>query len=96
MSESQTPPAESVRVHPLLGIMIEQLATVAWSKLGLQPDPMSRKIEKDLPEAKVAIDAIAALAPLLESALDEDDRRQIQGLLRDLRINYVQHAGSEA
>ena len=41
-------------------------------------------------EAKVAIDLVAHLAQVLESQLDEDDRRRIHGLVRDLRINYVQ------
>jgi hypothetical protein len=74
-------------------VMVEQMSSVAWQKLGLQPDLMSGKIEKDIDQARVAIDVTAGLAGFLEPKLDEDDKRRIHGLVRDLKINFVQHSG---
>ena len=70
--------------------MVEQISAVSWQKLGLQHDTMTGQLAQNLPEAKVAIDATAYLVSLIEGQLDEDDRRRINGMVRDLRINYVQ------
>jgi hypothetical protein len=41
----------------------------------------------------LAIDAAAALAGVIEPQLEDDaDRRRVQNLVRDLRVNYVQKA----
>jgi hypothetical protein len=72
-----------------LAILIEQLSTLSFQKLGLQKDPVTGAIATDLVEAKVAIDVTAQLVQHLESQLDDDDKRQLHSLVRDLRINYV-------
>lgn len=71
-------------------VMVDQMAAVAWQKLGLQPDMMSGKIEKNLEEAKVAIDLTTHLASFIEPKLDEDDKREIHNIIRNLRLNYVE------
>ncbi len=81
---------EPLDVYMMLTAMLEQIASVAWQKLGLQPDIMTGKIEQDLAQAKVAIDVASEVAAHLEAKLDDEDRRQIQGMVRDLRINWVQ------
>lgn len=83
-------PSKPISIYDILAILIEQISSVSWQKLGLQPDHMTGKIEVDLVEAKVAIDVTANLVQHLESQLDEDDRRRLHSLVRDLRINYVQ------
>lgn len=85
MSTEKTP----ISVYDALAALIDQLASVAWAKLGLQPDPITGVMHKDLTEAKVAIDAVADLSQHLEPQLDDEDKRQIQNLLRDLRANFV-------
>ena len=68
------------------------MATISWQKLGLQPDMATGKLVHNIAEAKVAIDVTAYLAGIIEAELDGDDRRRVQGMVRDLRINYVQKA----
>ncbi len=84
----QSPPSVYEHVYMLL----ETMAHVSWQKLGLQPDTITGKIEANMPEAKVAVDLVAHLAGVLETQLDGDDRRRVQNLLRDLRINYLQRS----
>lgn len=86
MSEEREP----LSVYSLLAASLDQFAGVAWQKLGLQPDPFTGTIEKDVAQAKVAIDVCAQLASHLEENLDEDDRREVHNLLRNLRLNYVE------
>ena len=52
------------------------------------------RIEANLPEAKIAIDLASHISGLVESQLDADDRRQLQNVMRDLRVNYVQRVGA--
>jgi hypothetical protein len=77
-------------VYEYLALMLDQMSAVSWQKLGLQPDPMTNRIEMDLGEAKVAIDTVAYLVNSLDSSLDDEDRRRVHALIRDLRINFVQ------
>lgn len=81
-----------VDVYGVLAVTVEQMAAIAWQKMGLQPDYMTGKIEKDMAQCKVAVDATAALAALIEPSLDESDKRQLQNLVRDLRMNYLEKA----
>ncbi|MBI1756273.1 MAG: DUF1844 domain-containing protein [Fimbriimonas ginsengisoli] len=90
MDKAAGEPKEPIDVHLLAAVMAEQLAGIAWCKLGLQPDPVTGKIEKDLDQAKTAIDLVAYLATVVDPKLDEDDRRRMNGLVRDLRLNYVE------
>ncbi len=77
-----------------IAVLLDQMAGVAWQKLGLQPDMVTGKIEPDLEQARVAIDVVSFLAGKLETQLDDDDKRQVQSLVRDLKINFVQKGGA--
>ncbi len=90
MSESQGP----ISVYDVVAIMAEQMASIAWQKLGLHPDPITNTIAADLGEAKVAIDVVTYLSEQMESKLDEEDRRELHNLVRNLRLNYVEKSRS--
>jgi hypothetical protein len=83
-------PREPIDVYEVLAALIEQMASISWQKLGLQPDIMTGQIHQDLAQARTAIDATAKLSEVLESSLDDEDKRRINGLVRDLRINWVE------
>ncbi|MCB0824578.1 MAG: DUF1844 domain-containing protein [Armatimonadetes bacterium] len=89
MHEGNTP-NEPIDVHSVLAIMIEQMAEIAWQKMGLRPDMITNEIVTDYGQAKVAIDTVAYLADQLLPKLEDSDKRQIQNLVTDLRMNYVQ------
>lgn len=76
-------------VYEHLFAALDALSAVAWQKMGLRTDALSGKIVRNIDEARIAIDAVAALAALLEPALDASDRNRLQGLVRDLRLNFV-------
>jgi len=89
-SQTQDQPAAPLSVYDVLVVMTDQLAALAWQKLGLQPDPLTGKVDKNMEEAKVAIDLTSHLASFVQPRLDEEDKRQMHNLIRDLRINYVE------
>jgi hypothetical protein len=88
MEDQEKGPALDVFEHAAQSL--DLWAAIAWSKLGLSPDIMNGSIGSDLAQAKVAIDIAANFSQILENRLDADDRRRVQGLVRDLRINFVQ------
>ena len=93
MAESEhKQPDEPISVYLVLMAMVEQMASIAWQKMGLQPDAFTGKISKDIDEAKTAVDVTVGLAAFLEPKLDEEDKHRIQNLIRDLRINFISQA----
>lgn len=93
----ETPTPEStdqapIDIYSVIAMTIDQFSSLAWQKMGLQPDFMTGKIHKDLSQCKVAIEATVALTTLLEPQLEEADKRQMQNLVRDLRMNFVEHS----
>ncbi|MGZ8695447.1 MAG: hypothetical protein ACXWYS_08425, partial [Gaiellaceae bacterium] len=67
--------------------LIPTLAQVAWAKL----DPELR----DLTEARVAIDAIRALVPVLEGVASPEITRDLQQLVTNLQLAYASAADQE-
>lgn len=94
MTDTSTP-AGPIDVNEVIAIMLDNMASIAWQKLGLQPDPMTGTIAKDLGQAKMAIDAASALSELIQGVVDDADRRSLQNLIRDLRVNYVEKVKEE-
>lgn len=62
------------------------------SILNLAARRIVKEDERDLAQARVGIDAVAALVDLL----DDDAQREIMNALSQIRILYAQHAGGEA
>ena len=87
---------EPISVYEHVAQLIQAMTEVSWQKLGLHADMVTGKVEPNLAEAKVSIDITAYLVGILEPELDEADRRQIQNIVRDLRINFVQKTQEQA
>lgn len=87
------PPME-ITVQGVLRFSIEMLSTRAWVCMGLTPNPMSGKIERDLDEAKRAIDVLGALAPHAETGAEPQEKRDLRNMLADLRVNFLRQSGS--
>ncbi len=70
----------------LLGVM----AAKAWEGMGLVASMTTGKVEKDLESARLAIDAYAAVFEVLRSRLEDAPRREMETLLTNLRLNFVE------
>ncbi|MCL6640501.1 MAG: DUF1844 domain-containing protein [Candidatus Rokubacteria bacterium] len=66
------------------------LAARAWAAMGLVADPTTGKVERNLDHAQLAIDAAGALADLLRPRVGNAERREIERVLADLRLNFVE------
>jgi hypothetical protein len=94
--EGQAPTADAfprIEVPTMLQIVAAQLAEVAWQKMGLRADPFTNRVEKDIAQARLAIDALAALLGVLLPHVEGQPARDLQSLLTDLRLNFVRQSG---
>jgi hypothetical protein len=89
----QTVPLSALPASDLLTSFLSLMAMKAWEGMGLVPNPMSGKTEKNLEDARLAIDAYAAVFELLRPRVDEGERREIENALTMLRVNFVDKSG---
>jgi len=87
--------AAMLGTYGLATYAIGLLASDAWQRLGLIANPTTGKVEKDLEQARVGIDCVAALISVIdtgESKLPESLRGDLRRVLSDLRINFVEQS----
>jgi hypothetical protein len=68
-----------IKVGELLLSTVSTLASVGYGRIE----------SRDLPEAKIAIDAIAALLPVLQGQVEDGIRRDFEQALTNLRLAYA-------
>jgi len=71
--------------------LIFSLSTQAMVSMGEFPDPMTKKIVKDLSLAKQSIDLLGILEEKTRGNLDNDEEQFLKASLTDLRIRFVEH-----
>jgi hypothetical protein len=91
-AQGQAEPAEQVplRAPDLVRWCVTLLATSAWQAMGLIPDPSTHRVERNLDDARLAIDAAAALIEHLRPRLPDAEQREFETLLTNLRLNFVE------
>lgn len=66
------------------------LSTQALMHLGEIPNPLSDRVESDIPVAKQMIDIIALLREKTRGNLDQGEEKLMDDVLYDLRMRYVE------
>jgi hypothetical protein len=79
-------------VRDRLLMCIDILYQSAWISMGMVSDPSSGQIERNMEDAKIAIDSVAFLAGKLEGKLDDSTGREIKRLVSDLQVNFVRQS----
>lgn len=74
--------------------LIMSLASNAAASLGMMPHPVSGETGVDLKTAKHWIDVLGMLEQKSSGNLDEQEAQVLEGLLADLRMQYVSFSGS--
>jgi hypothetical protein len=87
-AEEQAPKTE-MRTEDAFRFAIGIFNDLAWIKLGIHANPGGETVT-DLPQAQLAIDAIAALVPLCEGRFEANEVRDLKNLLTTLQMNFVQ------
>lgn len=90
---AETPPSEFLPTPDLVRIFIAELQTRALMHMGLIPNPATRLVARDLPQARLAIDCLAALIEQLGPGAAPAERDELQRMLTDLRFSFVRQSG---
>lgn len=75
-------------VNTMLLWFIDVLSYNAWIYLGLIPHPITKQVQKDLAQAKKAIDCVRFLLDQVEASPAEMAR--MRNLMTDLQMNFVE------
>ncbi len=88
---------EPVQPHPRgpappasLSFLFSTLATQALIALGLAPNPLTQKTERDLDQAKHFIDMLGVLEEKTRGNLTSEEQRQLDSMLFELRLHFVE------
>ena len=81
--------AKDVLPAPTFTTFVMSLASSALVQLGEVPEPETGKVQENLVVAKHTIDIISMLQEKIDKGLDADERRLLEGLLYELRLQYV-------
>ncbi|MBU0477314.1 DUF1844 domain-containing protein [bacterium] len=71
-------------------MFITSLSMQAMMSLGLYPNPITKKEEKNLDAAKYTIDTITMIQEKTKGNLTSEESRLIDNILYDLRMKYVE------
>ena len=88
--------AEELRRLRVEDVVIQSLITISsigYRRLGLTEET---KDDRDLQQAKLAIDTMVALTPVLENVVPEELVRDFNQSVASLQLAYAQAAGGEA
>lgn len=85
-------PLEALTSTYLVRWFIATLTAKAWEAMGLVANPLTQETKTDLLQARIAIDAVAALLPIIEGDMEADEASKMKSVLRDLKVNYVERA----
>jgi hypothetical protein len=70
--------------------LVLMLATGSLQNLGLVSNPMTQKVEKNLPLARHTIDTLGILKEKTKGNLGEEEEKFLESLLYDLRLKYME------
>lgn len=86
--------AESTRQpDPLFLQLVLSLQMGAWQQLGKIANPMTGKVERDLPMAKMTIDMLGMIQQKTSGNLESQEKQVLDHALYELRLNYIDEAG---
>ncbi len=74
---------------PEFSHIVVSLAQTAYVNLGVIEDPFSKQKNKDLEQAKFAIDLLDLLKEKTKGNLTDEEKNLIEDVLYDLRMKYL-------
>lgn len=79
-------------VYSVLALFLGELRNLAWLRMGLVANPGTGQIERDMTQARIAIDTVAFLATKIEPVVPPEERLPLKALVSDLQVNFVEQS----
>ncbi|MBC8140174.1 MAG: DUF1844 domain-containing protein [Armatimonadetes bacterium] len=79
-------------VYSVLALFLQELRSLAWLRMGLVANPSTGQIERDLEQARTAINTVSFLAQQLDAVVSPEEKLPLKALVSDLQINFVEQS----
>ena len=94
MGEQESASPEQVNEFLFMQIVM-MFQGVAFQHMGKVVNPVTQKVERDLAQAKNAIDILGMLEAKTQGNLNENENRLLDHTMYELRMNYVDEVNKE-
>jgi hypothetical protein len=88
MAEEQTPTPDQLNELQFIQLVL-MFQGAAYQHMGKVMNPVTNKVERDLAQAKNAIDILGMLEAKTKGNLTDNEARLLEHSLYELRMNYV-------
>ena len=88
--KSEPPPREGTLPKPTFVYLVSGLVSQVLIGLGHATNPITSKQEKNLDDAKFAIDTLQLLHDKTKGNLTEDEKKYLDSMLYDLRMRFLE------
>jgi 5-bromo-4-chloroindolyl phosphate hydrolysis protein len=78
---------EKLSMKDLILLFFSTISARCWARLGLTEDEYG-DFYQDLEEARLGIDTLDAIFNRIKDLVDEEVRREMEGVLSTLKLNY--------
>jgi hypothetical protein len=75
--------------------LVMTFQAAAMQQMGKLKNPISDKIERDLQQAQLSIDILDMLEEKTKGNLSDDESRFFKGIMKELKLNYVDESTKE-
>jgi hypothetical protein len=75
--------------------LVVMLHGAAMQQMGKIKNPITDKIERDLPQAQFSIDLLDMMKDKMNGNLAPEEERFLQSLLQELKLNYVDEVSKD-
>ena len=76
--------------------LVNTFQHAAWQQLGKRVNPLTNKVEKDFDQASLSIGMLDMLAIKTEGNLSDEEKRFLDQVVADLKLNYVEEVEKDA
>ena len=81
---------ESQKLEASFSTLVISIASSAVVNLGLEKDPATGLIQKNLPVAQYSIDLLLLLRDKTKNNLTEAEKNYLDAIIQDLQLKFVQ------
>ncbi len=76
--------------------LILQFQTAAMIGMGKIKNPVTDKIERDMEQARYAIDMLDMIKTRTKGNIDSDEEKFLEQILKDLKLNFVDEKNKDS
>ena len=81
---------ENQKLEATFSTLVISIASSAIVNLGLEKNPQTNKIEKNLSVAQYSIDLLVLLRDKTKNNLTDSEKNYLDAIIQDLQVKYIQ------